>query len=152
MDDSCMMLILLADAFMMDYPLTVEDDHYVLYDQQGIFPKAASKFLTQDLVFLEKEHLKKCRYMPKDYQKKVIRLKSSQSRPSMTTLGSSSSVTNNNKDDVPDLLSFNMTWTQSDQGQILTFLTMIPSIFKLSDMFELAPGVKDKQYYFKGMI
>ena len=88
--------------------------------------------------------------MPKDYQKKVIRLKSTVGRPSMTTLGTNSSI--NSRDDVPDVLSINMTWTQSDQGQILTFLTMIPSEFRLSDMFELSPGVKDKTFYFKGMI
>ena len=54
--------------------------------------------------------------------------------------------------EAPDFLSINLTWSQSDQSQILTILTMIPSKFKLSEMFSLSPGMTDKIYYFKGMI
>jgi hypothetical protein len=148
LDDSCMMLILIADLFMADHIIDERDSNKVLMDRQGKFPMAVRQFLTGGLVFLEKEHLKKCQYQPEDWEKKLIRLKTP-GRPSVTSLGSSKSSLNS---EAPDLLSFNMTWSQSDQSQILTILTMIPSKFKLSDMFELSPGISDKQYYFKGMI
>ena len=60
---------------MMDHTLLIEDDHRYLMDKYGIFPSAVRYFLTRDLVFLEKEHLRQCRYSPDDWYKKQIKLK-----------------------------------------------------------------------------
>lgn len=148
LDESCMMIIVIADLFMMDHTFTEDDDYQILDENYGTFPKALSYFLTRDLVYLEKEHLRAWRLYPEDWQSKLVKLKSPD-RPTVTSIGSTASSSEN---EPPDILSINLTWTQSNQSQILTILTMLPSKFKLSQMFELSSGTVDKQYYFKGMI
>lgn len=135
-----MMLIVIADALMATHSFDEADDHTGLLDQQSKLPSIITNFLTKDLDFHQKEHLRACRHQPNDWAKKVIRIKED------LTTSSYKKVTS------PDVISFNLTWQQSSPKDVLTTLNMIPSQFKLSDMFEISADVEDKQYYFKGMI
>lgn len=139
LDDNCMMLILIADSLMADYTFTQDDEYTVLQDMQGRLPTILNKFLTKDLDFHQKEHLRACRYSPKDWDKKMLKIKEPDG------VGSSRYTS-------PDVLSINLTWQQSSPKDVLTTLNMIPSKFNLSDMFEVPAIVDDKTYYFKGMI
>lgn len=135
-----MMLIVIADALMATHSFDEADDHTGLLDQQANLPLIITKFLTKDLDFHQKEHLRACRHQPNDWAKKVIRIKEDLTSSSYKKVSS------------PDVISINLTWQQSSPKDVLTTLNMIPSRFKLSDMFEISSGVDDKQYYFKGMI
>ena len=139
-DESCMMLILIWDIFISEYSVDETDDVEFLENQQGRLPEYITNHLTKELDFHQKEHLREWKYQPEDWKYKTLRIKNSDSQSSRS------------QDACPDVISINLTWQQSSPKDVLTTLNMIPSIFQLSNMFEISKSTENKKYYFKGMI
>jgi len=138
-DNDCMMLIVMADTLRAEYKIERGDDSYELMRQQGRLPQILQHLLNKGLDFHQKEHLKKCRYKPKDWDKKLLRIggEGGMSTPRVST---------------PDVISMNLAWQESSPMDVLSILNMIPSQFNLEEMFEISPGIQNKKYFFRGMI
>ena len=119
------------------------DDHAVIMDQQGKLPFIVRSYMTKELDYHQKEHLFTCKLKPKDWKEKYLKFKSNLESKSKSSSKSGST---------PDVISINLTWQQSQPCDVLTTLNMIPSMFSLSEFFEIDDELEDKSYYFKGMI
>ena len=133
-----MMLIVFGNSLAEECKFDKEDDPRDVLSYHGKLPKILQNLLTKGLDFHQKEHLKKCRYRPNDWKSRRLKISTSESSRTRSA--------------VPDVISINLAWQESSPQEVLSVLNMIPSDFKLKDMFELERGVENKHYFFRGMI